>query len=514
MTETEQLVIEQTARWKLDPCAFMVEALDVKPEHMWPKMVEVAESVRDNFKTAVSACHSVSKTYTAPRIALWFLYTHGPATVVTTAPTSKQIEQQFWRELRASHANARVPLGGKLTTVKLDLQELSGNKWFALGFSTKPDTVTSEATAFQGYHNDNVLVIFDEAAGIMPQIWKAGQYLLTSEGGVMRWLAQGNPTTVHGDFAEAVDGRHGWNVINIGVQDTPNFKQGKEIIPGVAGRKYEREIRSKYGVNSNEYRIRVLGLKPDYEEGTFFGKELAAALEDTAEHPSQLGYYPHDERAKVYTVWDIGPTHTVIWFVQFIQEQVRIIDFVYDSKGLGLPGHLKILQERPYIYAQHFAPWDVGGSDNRPGVSGPNGRNYQTGKYLLDVARDLGFNFSIIKKYGRNDQYAAGRGIIPKCLFHKPLVKEGWDGLCGFRKKLNATLSTSDKPMYYSEPVKDWTEHIGSAFCGLAMVYQYELVIDHQRVGYPNPLRNHGIDAPLSEDSYNPLRYGLKAVRT
>ena len=156
MTDVEQYIADRLPVWREDPMLFMVEALDVKPEHVWDKMREVGESVRDNEKTAVSAGHSVSKTYNAPRIALWFLICHAPCTVITTAPTNTQIEQQFWRELREAHANAKLPLGGKLSLKKLDFQEKIGIKWFALGFSTKPDTVTSEATAFQGYHNKNI----------------------------------------------------------------------------------------------------------------------------------------------------------------------------------------------------------------------------------------------------------------------------------------------------------------------------------------------------------------------
>ncbi len=494
---------KQLEIWRKDPIAFMVEALDVEPEHVWPKMREVAESVRDYPKTAVGAGHGVSKTYTAARLVLWFLYCHCPATVITTAPTHKQVEELLWREIRLAHTNAKFPLGGKLTRTKLDLQDETNERWYALGFSTKPETVTGEATAMQGYHNDNIMVIFDEAAGILPQIWKAAQHLLTS--GHTRQLVIGNPTSPTGEFAECVSTDKTWHVVNISVKDTPNFKEDREIIPGLSGKTYESNIRQKYGENSNEYKVRILGEMPDFGEGTFFGKELALAHKN-----EQFGFYPHREQAKVYTVWDIGPTHTVIWFVQFIKETIRIIDFIYDSKGLGLPAHLAMLQQRPYIYAQHFVPWDIGGQDNRPGKVGSNARNYQTGRYTIDVARELGFSFTAINKYGLDDQYAAGRGIIPVCLFHKPLVSEGWQGLSQFRKKLNPTLSTTDKPIYHNDPVKDWTEHIGSAFCGLACVYRYELVIKDQHVGYGYP---GAVATPEAVRAFSGEDAGIEDVR-
>jgi hypothetical protein len=44
----------------------------------------------------------------------------------------------------------------------------------------KTDTVTEQATRFQGFHNENVLILFDEAAGILREIWEAKDKLLTN----------------------------------------------------------------------------------------------------------------------------------------------------------------------------------------------------------------------------------------------------------------------------------------------------------------------------------------------
>ncbi len=502
MTESEQ--ITQREIWRKDPIRFMVEALDVKPEHIWPKMAEVAQSVVNNSKTVVGAGHGVSKTYGAARLVLWFLYCHCPSTVITTAPTHKQVEELLWREIREAHATAKLPLGGKPTRTKLDLQDETDKRWYALGFSTKPETVTGEATAMQGYHNDSIMLLFDEAAGILPQIWKAGQHLLTS--GFTRWLVIGNPVSPTGNFAECLTTDDTWHKINISVLDTPNYKQGKDVIPGLSGVTYVQDMARKYGKESNEYKIRVLGQLPDYGEGTILGKALAKAKDN-----GQYGFYPWVEKAKVYTIWDTGSTHTVIWFVQFVKEQIRLMDFYYDCTGLGLPSHLKMLSGRPYIYGQHFVPWDVGGTDNDPNApKGPNSKSSQTGKYFIDTAKGLGFALTPIGKVGKDDQYAAANGIIGKCLFHENLVGEGWEGLGQYRFKLDPRLSTTEKPVYGKDPVKDWTEHVGSAFCGLAVVYTDQLVIDHQRIGYPGPLRNYGIDKVFTDSAYDPLKHGLK----
>ena len=439
-------------------------------------------------------------TYTAARLVLWFLYCHCPSTVITTAPTHKQVEELLWREVREAHANARIPLGGKPTRTRLDLQDQTGKRWYALGFSTKADTVTQEATAMQGYHNDNIALIFDEAAGIMPQIWKAGQHLLTS--GHTRWLVIGNPTAPTGNFAECITTDRVWHKINISVKDTPNYKHDREVVPGLSGRRYESEIHQKYGANSNEYKVRILGQMPDFGEGTYFGREMGEAVLG-----GQVDFYPHEKHAKVYTIWDIGHMHTVILFVQLVRSSVRVIDFFYDSQGLGLPAHAQILQhkatDKGYVYAQHIAPWDIKGS---------NAKSFQTGKYTLDIAKSLGIDFHVLPKYGLDDQLAAARDLIRLCVFHKPATKEMVRALSTFRRKQNALLSTTDKPVYYEQPVKDWTEHVASAFMGLAMAYRYEIRVDNMLVGYPNPVPVHVGLGRDTDKKYDPLRHGLGAA--
>lgn len=440
-------------RYQNDPYAFFQEILGIK--EVWAKMTELANSVKNEQRTVVFAGHGVSKSYTAAAVVLWFLTCFPPATVITTAPSNDQVENILWREIRNHYANAKIPLGGHLTSTKLDY----GEKWFAYGFATKPDTVTQEATRFQGYHNDNVLVVFDEAAGIMPQIYKAAEHLLTS--GFCRWLAIGNPTSPFGNFAALQDDPT-WNFINISVLDTPNYKVGNEIIPGVSGRVYEERMRTKYGINSNEYRIRVLGIKPEFGEGTYYGKWLA-----DAEASNRINICPYDPAAPVYTFWDIGDTNTAIWFAQFIDYRINLIDCFYDCKGEGLPHYAKMLQNKGYVYGQHFAPHDIQGS---------NKNSFQTGKTTMAVANSLNIPFKVLTPHRVEDRHEAVRGILPKCFFDKKNCAEGIEALCNYRKKRNENLSTEEKPVYYEEPVKDWTRHLADAFGYMAMAYRFDLI--------------------------------------
>lgn len=439
------------AKYQNDPIGFQCDILDTKREHVWPKMVEMAESVRDYQKTCVFAGHGVSKTYELGRIALWFLYTHKPSTVITTAPIYDQVEKLLWKEMHTAHSQAKIPLGGKMTKTQLDIDE--DQKWFAYGFSTKADTVTGEATRMQGYHNKYVLIIFDEAAGIPAAIWKASESLLTSQ--TCKIIAVGNPTSSFGSFAECEDNPD-WHFIRISVKDSANFIAGEDIIPEISGRSYEKMIREKYGEESNEYAIRVLGRKPEYSMGTYLGKWMS-----DADKQGRIGSIVHEETAKVYTFWDPGDVYTAIWFVQFIKEQIRLVDFYYDCEGKGMAAQINMIKDKPYIYGDHFAPHDLWGSNAK-----------KQGEYTVDIARSLGVEFNKVPLVSVNDRIEAAKGIVPKCWF-APACGDGVSALQNWRKRKNDALSTPDKPVYFEEPVKDWTRHVGDAFSYLAVAYRY-----------------------------------------
>ncbi len=492
--DVEAIIAERLPFWQNDPILFMIEALDVEPDYVWDKMREVAYSVRDNQKTAVGAGHTLSKTFLAPRIALWFLFCFRPSTVITTGPSHNQVENQFWRELSAAYHNARIPLGPKsaLTKTRLDLQGISDQIWFAQGIATRPDTVTAEATKLQGFHNTYMMVVVDEGAGVVSQIWAAIQYLLGGHPDKMKLLAQGNPTSDTGEFASILGDEipgmqeNGWNYINISGLDSPNYKAREEIIPGVATYEFVEGIRKKYGEESNEWQIRILGKKPDFSEATFWGKQLARA-----QAGNQLGFYPHEPRSLVYTASDIGDMYSVFWFFQAVRDMWRMVDFYYDSSGQGLPAYGAMLREKAlkydYRYGEHFGPWDIGGGDARS-KQGSNAKSVQTGKFFLEMAAEQGIEMTSIEKYSVQSQRTAAGDMIGRFQFNQETCQEGWNGLRGFRKKKDETNSTTDKPVYFSEPVKNWAEHVGSAFCTVTMAILEYIEVDGVRIGDPDPV--------------------------
>jgi hypothetical protein len=83
-------------------------------EFMWSKQRTVAELVRDNRYVAVPSCHDSGKSFTASRLASWWLDVHPPgeAFVVTTAPTTAQVDSDAGEDADQNRsAGTGVPAG-------------------------------------------------------------------------------------------------------------------------------------------------------------------------------------------------------------------------------------------------------------------------------------------------------------------------------------------------------------------------------------------------------------------
>jgi hypothetical protein len=179
-----------------------------------PAQKRINESIIKNRYTAVPSCHSAGKSFFSAMKTGHFIDSHtiGSAFVVTTAPTSAQIESVLWRELHRVHALAG--LRGRLTRSGYP-QWRVGDELIAFG--RRP----TEIASFQGIHSRFILIILDEADGIDEQLWIAADTLASS--GHARVLAIGNPDSADSHFARVIRPNSGWNVVRIDGLRTPNF---------------------------------------------------------------------------------------------------------------------------------------------------------------------------------------------------------------------------------------------------------------------------------------------------
>jgi len=252
---------------------------------LWGKQKEIVNSVRDNQRTIVQSCFGSGKSYLAGKIILWYLYDFIPSKIITTATSWNQVEKILWSEIRAIYNSAKIPLGGRLLTTELKLQE----DWFALGLSPLIN-VQQEATRFEGYHSPNTLVVIDQAQGINPKLWDVAISLVTNESS--RILVLGNPASPSGRYYDACRNAELWNKIFISAEMTPNVIAGKEVIPGLISRQWIKDRKDDWGENNPLYISKVLAEFPEETEDTLIllsWVEEAVTRELKAEGPKGLG---------------------------------------------------------------------------------------------------------------------------------------------------------------------------------------------------------------------------------
>lgn len=245
-------------RYRNDPAAWVGERLG---EFFWSKQRLIAETVRDNRRTAIRSGHGVGKSHGVSRLAGWWIDTHPPgeAFVVTTAPTAKQVEAVLWRYINQMGSRAAAlgePLPGRILTTEWKL----GNELIAFG--RKP--ADHDEHSFQGIHADFVLVILDEASGIPEQLWLAANALATNDDS--RIVAIGNPADPISHFAKVSQPGSGWATLKISAFDSPNFT-GEEVPAKLrrtlVNKLYVEEMARDVGVDSGIYSEKVLGEFPE-----------------------------------------------------------------------------------------------------------------------------------------------------------------------------------------------------------------------------------------------------------
>jgi len=249
----------KVVEWQDHPEDYMQEVLGFAP---WTcidadDQLDIVHAIRDHKRVSVRSGNGVGKTAVAARIAHWFLNCFYKSIVITTAPTTRQVEKLLWGEMRDAHKNAVVDLGGELLQTELRYED----KWYAIGFST------DEKEKFQGFHAPYILIIVDEASGVSDDICEAIEGILTTENA--RILLIGNPTDPNSFFGSThlhpkISAE--WVRLHISCYNSPNVRAGKNVIPALCAYDWPEQKRKAWGEYNPFFIVRVIGNFPDTGE--------------------------------------------------------------------------------------------------------------------------------------------------------------------------------------------------------------------------------------------------------
>jgi hypothetical protein len=193
--------------------------------------------------------------------------------------------------------------------------------------------------------------------------------------------------------------------------------------------------------------------------GAYFGAEMSKA-----EREGRMQLVAVNTSHPVHTAWDLGATHNnPIWCFQVIKSVLRIVDFyVPDSDDVA--DWCAWLTARGYT-GNDYVPHDIMVTE------------WGSKRTRIETLRHLGRKPKRIPKVSVADGLQAGRVAINAAVFHcgdddrADRVEKGIDGLKSYRREWD-----EDRKTFREIPVKDWAEHIGSAWRYLGLSWREEAV--------------------------------------
>lgn len=241
-----------------DPVSWATERAGLE---LWSKQREVIESVRDNRRTAVQACHSVGKSYIAAVTACWWIDAHPPgeAFILTSAPTAPQVRAILWRNINQVHRAAGLP--GRCNQTEWFIPTADGRGEELVGIGRKPSEHSEGA--FQGIHARYVLVILDEGSGVPRALWDAAESIASNKNA--RVLTIGNPDVPTGPFADACKPESSFNVLHIGYEHSPAVTGepvSERLLDSLISSEWAEDRKREWGEESALYQAKVLGQFP------------------------------------------------------------------------------------------------------------------------------------------------------------------------------------------------------------------------------------------------------------
>lgn len=242
------------------PVLFVREILGAVPE---PYQEDLLRGVgRGERKISVRSGHGTGKSTALSWAMLWFCLFRFPNKVVVTAPTTAQLYDALFAELK--RWIGELPEALKiLLEVKTDRVELIAAPSEA--FISARTSRAEQPEALAGVHSDNVMLVVDEASGVPEQVFEAASGSMSGHNATT--ILAGNPTRSSGTFFESHNRLAGqWLTLHWSCIDSARVS--KEFV---------EEMATRYGIDSNAYRIRVLGEFPLGDDDTIIPLYLAEA---------------------------------------------------------------------------------------------------------------------------------------------------------------------------------------------------------------------------------------------
>ena len=316
-----------------DPVNFVLETLSERP---YRKQTDIFNAVARSRRVSVVGCHGSGKDWAAARAVLWWLHARSPAKAIVTGPTTRQVDDILWREIRTAHARASHRLRGRVfRTSRYEIDDQT----FAIGFAT------SSPYNLQGFHSPNLMVVVTEAHAVpgtdIDALWRLNPALI---------LMTGNPLVSAGPFYDSHHSKRDmYDTIRIAAADIPNLTG--LTVPGMVAPDHVADREADWGRGDPMYVGGVLGRFPDNLDDVVVPRRHATEAAQRSLPPegdlvvacdvSRFG------QTKTVVVRRQGPVARIVWRVrgrdtmstaEFLESYCyrhRVDTLVVDDSGVG-----------------------------------------------------------------------------------------------------------------------------------------------------------------------------------
>lgn len=183
--------------------------------------------------------------------------------------------------------------------------------------------------------------------------------------------------------------------------------------------------------------------------GAYFGSEVS-----NAERQGRIRDVQIDENHPVHCVMDLGKaTNNPVWLFQVIDGELRVVNF-YQPPTDDLDDWCRDLRDLGWNGIT-YVPHDIMVTE------------WGSGKTRMDRLREHKMSPKRIARVSVADGLQAGRTAINSAIFDKVNCELGIEGLKSYRREWDVELKT-----FKENPVKDWSEHIGSAWRYLGLAWR------------------------------------------
>ncbi len=239
---------------------FVRNAVKMDPSHQQLELIRAVQAAADGQGSrfiSVRSGHGIGKTSMTSVISLWWGLTRPDAKIPVIAPTSSQVKKQILPEIAKWYRTLFTPFQDAIELQGDGVKFKNGNSLFVKAV----DNAHPEALA--GIHATSVMAIVDEASGVGENVFSTLMGAFSEENHIFIMLS--NPTRLTGFFYDSHHkNKHLYKNLHFSSLESSN----------VTNDTYARMIESSHGIDSDIYRIRVLGEFGNSDANSLFPLDL------------------------------------------------------------------------------------------------------------------------------------------------------------------------------------------------------------------------------------------------